>query len=190
MKQLVVLVGCAVLLSVTGGCQSTAGNTSGVDVIIEGGGEFPEFLVGRWKADKDGWEFVFEPDGTLSSAVISLGRVRMKPGELTVIPMKMGGQGIFEPGEWMVHYAAAGRVLTVKISLKNFYIELGKNVLEGESKDVFAGPISQDSKFWQVNWTSFPDYVAHTAENPNFTMFEDPNRGISKTLTFEKVTEE
>lgn len=188
MKQLVVLVGCAVLLSVIGGCQSTAGNTSGVDVIIEGGGEFPEFIVGVWKSDKDGWEFVFEPDGTISSAVISLGRIRMEPGELTVIPMKMGGKGIFEPGEWMVHYSPGDWELTVKISLKNFYIELGKDVLEGESKDIFTGPISQDSKFWQVNWTSFPDYVAHTAENPNFQMSEDPNYGISKTLVFEKVT--
>ncbi|HUS73688.1 MAG TPA: hypothetical protein VMY06_11530 [Sedimentisphaerales bacterium] len=190
MKQLVVLVGCAVLLSVVGGCQSTAGNKSGVEVIIEGDGEFPEFLVGRWKADKDGWEFVFEPDGTISSVVVSLGRVRVKPGEVTTVPMKMGGKGIYEPGEWMVYYAPVGRELMVRISLKNLYVEMGENVLEGKSMDIFAGPVLQDDKVWPVEWTSFPDYVAHTAEYPDFPISEDPNYGISKTLVFEKVAEE
>jgi hypothetical protein len=187
MKQLVVFVGFVVLLLGLWGCQNA---NRGVEVIIEGDGEFPEFLVGVWKADKGGWEFVFEPDGTISSAVITMGRVRMKPGEVTTVPMKMGGKGVFEPGEWMVYYAPAGRELMVRILLKNMYVELGKDVLEGKSTDVFAGPISQDGTLWQVEWTSFPYYVAHTAENPNFIMTEDPNVGISDFLVFEKVTEE
>jgi len=187
MKQLLVFAGFVVLLSVLVGCQTAH---RGIEVIIEGDGEFPEFLAGVWKADKDGWEFVFEPDGTISSAVISLGRVRMKPGEVTTVPMKMGGKGVYEPGEWMVYYAPVGRELMVKISLKDFYVELGENVLEGKSTDIFNGPISQDGKLWQANWTSFPDYVAHTAEYPDFPITEDPNRGVSKTLIFEKVTPE
>ena len=187
MKQLVVFAGFVVLLSGLVGCQKA---NRDVEVIIEGGDEFPEFLVGVWKSDKDGWEFVFEPDGTISSAVISLGRVRMKPGEVTTVPMKMGGKGIFEPGEWVVHYVPAGRELMVEISLKNFYAKLGEDVLEGKSTDIFAGPVLQDDKVWQVNWTSFPDYVAHTAEYPDFRISEHPNYGISKTLIFEKVAEE
>ena len=187
MKQLVVFAGCAVVLAGLVGCQNA---NSGVEVIIEGGGEFPEFLVGGWKADKDGWELVFEPDGRLSSAVVSLGRVRLKPGEVTTVPMKMGGKGIYEAGEWLVHYIPAGRELMVRISLKNLYLEMGENVLEGKSTDVFAGPISQNGKVWQVEWTSFPDYVARTAKHPNFPMFEKTDYGFSKTLIFEKVTEE
>jgi len=187
MKQLMLLAGCCIILSGLAGCQNAK---RGVKVIIEGGGEFPEFLVGEWKADKDGWEFVFGPDGTISSAVISLGKVRIKPGEVTTVPMKMGGKGVFKPGEWMVHYVPAGRELTVKISLKNFYVELGESVLEGKSTDIFAGPISQDGKVWQVDWTSFPYYVARTAEHPSFIMSEDTDYGISKILIFEKVTEE
>ena len=186
MKQLLVLFGCCVILSGLAGCQNA---NRGVEVIIEGGGEFPEFLVGRWKADKHGWEFVFEPDGAISSAVISLGRVRIRPGEITTVPMKMGGKGVFEPGEWMVYYAPAGRELTVKISLKNFYMELGEDVLEGKSTDIFAGPISQDGKVWLADWTSFPDYTAHTAKYPNFKMSGDPNQGVTDSLIFEKVEE-
>jgi hypothetical protein len=184
MNRLLVLLVCGLSIFLLSGCQGPAGNTSGVDVIIEGDGEFPDFLVGGW------WEFVFEPDGTLSSAVVSLGRVRMKPGEVTTVPMKMGGKGIYEPGEWVVHYVPDGRELMVKISLKNFYAKLGEDILEGKSTDIFAGPISQNGKVWQVNWTSFPDYVVHTAKHPNFRMSEDPDYGLSKTLIFEKVTEE
>ncbi|MHC4314904.1 MAG: hypothetical protein ACYSW3_20850 [Planctomycetota bacterium] len=171
MQRLLVLLFCGLSVFQLGGCQ---GSKSDVDVIIEGGGEFPEFLVGGWKADKDGWEFVFEPDGTISSVVVSLGRIRLKPGEVTTVPMKMGGKGIYEPGEWIVHYVPAGRELMVRISLKN----------------LFAGPISQNGKVWQVEWTSFPDYVAHTPKHPNFPMFEKTDYGFSKTLIFEKVTEE
>ena len=114
----------------------------------------------------------------------------MKPGEVTTVPMKKGGKGVYEPGEWMVYYAPVEREMMVKISLENFYVELGEDVLEGNSTDIFNGPISQDGTLWQVNWTSYFDYVAHTAENPNFPITEDPNLGISYTLIFEKVTEE
>ncbi len=187
MKQLLVLFGCCVILLGLAGCQNA---NRGIEVIIEGGGEFPQFLVGRWKADKDGWEFVFEPNGAISSAVISLGRVRMKPGEITTVPMKMGGKGIFEPGKWMVHYTPAGRELIVKISLKNFYVELGKDVLEGKSTDIFTGPVSKDGKVWQVDWTNFPDYTVHTAKYPKFPVHRDPNQGVTYSLIFEKVAPE
>ena len=187
MRQLVVFAGFVVLLSGLVGCQTAH---RGIEVIIEGGGEFPESFAGVWKADKSGWEFVFEPDGTISSAVITMGRVRMKPGEVTTVPMKLGGKGVYEPGEWMVYYTPDDQELMVKISLKNFYVELGKDSLEGKSTDIFNGPIPQDGKLWRVNWTSYFDYVAHTAEHPNFPITEDPNRGISKTLIFEKVAEE
>ncbi|MDH4240322.1 MAG: hypothetical protein OEW48_12235 [Phycisphaerae bacterium] len=190
MKRLLVLLVCGLSVFQLGGCQGLSGEKSGVEVIIEGGGGFPEFLVGVWRADKGGWEFVFEPDGTISSAVVGLGMVRMKPGEVTTVPMKMGGKGIYEPGEWVVHYIPAGRELMVRISLKNVYVKMGDSVLEGNSTDVFAGPILKDDKVWQVNWTSFPDYIARTADNPNFKISEDPDYGLSKTLIFEKVTEE
>lgn len=190
MKKLVLLAGFAAVLSELVGCQTTAKQTAAIEVIIDGNGEFPQFLVGTWKADKYGWEFVFEPDGTISSAVIALGRVRMKPGQKTTIPMKKGGKGVFEPGQWLVQYIPTDRELMVKISLKNFYTELGGGVLEGKSTDIFVGTISDDGKLWYVDWIGFPVYTAHTAKYPNFDLSADPNYGVSKTLVFEKVTPE
>jgi len=192
MKRSAVLFGCAVILSGLSGCQSPtqlSSSKTGVEVTIENGGEFPEFMVGKWKANKkSGWELVFEPDGTISSAVISFGRVKMKPGEITTVPMQRNGKGVFEPGEWLVHYAPPSRELTVKVSLKNFYVELGKDVLEGKSTDIFVGTISEDGKVWLVDWTSFFHCTAHTDKYPNFDLSADPNYGASKSLIFEKVT--
>jgi len=174
------------------GCQSPDRDKSGVEVIVEGGGEFPEFLVGTWQAEgESGWEFSFEPDGTISSVIhATAGRVRLKPGETTVLPTITGGKGIYEPGEWLVHYIPADRELTVKISLSNFYTELGNDILEGQNADVFVGEIDEEGNIWETNWTSFFDYTAHTAKNPNFKMSSDPNYGHRKNLVFKKVSAE
>lgn len=190
MKRLLIFLACGLSVFLPGGCQSSCADKTGVKVIIEGDGQFPEFLVGTWKANTHGWEIVFEPDGTISSAVISLGRVRMKPGEVTTVPMKMDGKGVFEPGPWLVHYVPDKRELTVVISLRNLYVEVGDNVLEGNSKDVLAGTISQHGDIWQADWTSFPKYTAHTDVYSNFDLSEDPNYGITNALIFEKVTGE
>jgi len=186
MKRLLVLTGCTVLL-LSGGCQPSNRSKKPMEVIIEQGGPFPSFLVGTWRADTDGWEFVFGPDGTISSAVIALGRVKLIPGQVTTIPMRKGGKGIFEPGQWLVHYDPASRELTLQISLKHFHAELGKDVLEGKCTDIFVGQISKDGKVWPVVWTAFPDYTAHTAKYPNYKLDTDLEYGMSKALIFEKV---
>ena len=75
MKKIFVLSIYGLLVFMPGGCRSSVPSKSGVEVIIDGDGRFPEILVGGWKADKGGWEIVFEADGKISSAVVSLGRV-------------------------------------------------------------------------------------------------------------------
>ncbi|MCX5637649.1 MAG: hypothetical protein NTX52_08155 [Planctomycetota bacterium] len=187
MKRTFILVLWSLAVLLADGCQQPT-KKAGVEVIIEGNGQFPEFLAGTWRADNEGWEFVFEPDGSISSAVISLGRIRIKPGEVTEVPMIKGGKGVFKPGEWTVHYNPSSRELTVKISLKDFRIQVEDNVLEGKVTDVFVGQISKGGNIWQADWTSFPDYIANTPENPNFKLVADPNYGVETPLTFEKVT--
>jgi len=64
MKKIFVLSICSLSVFLLGSCLSSGGNESCVEVVIDGDGRFPGFLVGRWRADKGGWEIVFEPDGT------------------------------------------------------------------------------------------------------------------------------
>jgi len=177
------------VLSSLYGCHSP---TKAVEVIIDSGGEFPGFLAGRWMADAHGWEFVFEQDGTISSAVINFGRMTITPGQPNPITKEMGGEGMVEPGEWMVYYSPSSRELTVKISIKKLYmyIDLNENAVEGKSEDVFVGTISQDNNFWQAYWTGFPEYTVHTAGKLNEELTERLSFDMMVNLTFEKLTQQ
>ncbi len=165
------------------GCNSVGKR---VEVVIDGGGQFPSSLAGTWTSDKEGWELVFEPNGTISSAVVTFGRVRVVPAKITKEPMILGGEGIYHPGEWVVAYSPESRMLTVTIVLDRIHVRLGKSQLEGSSKDVFVGQVSEDGSEWIAEWTTFTHYTAHTAENPNADLSSDPLYGITTTLTFTK----
>ena len=187
MKRLVIFLFCSLSVFLLTGCQSPDGNKRDVEVIIDGNGQFPDFLVGRWKADKGGWEIVFEPDGTISSAVISLGRVRMKPGQVTTVPMKLGGKGVFKPGQWTVQYSQEQRELIVEIAIDHFRVELGDNVLQGHTRDFFIGSISRDGQSWWADRYTFPEYIADTKKYHNYTLPFDPNDNPREGLLFQKV---
>ena len=187
MRRFVVLLLFCLFVSLVGGCESHVPKEPAVEVTIDGDGEFPDFLVGRWKADRGGWEFVFEPDGTISSAVVSIGRVTLKPGQTTMVPMQLGGKGVFEPGRWTVQYSHAQRELIVEIVIESFYIELGENVLRGRTRDFFVGSVSEDGQLWPTERISFPEYIADTKKNPNYRLPFDPNDNVRESLLFQKM---
>jgi len=177
---------CILSVLLLNGCHSGRGN---VEVIVNGDGQFPDFLVGRWKADSGGWEFVFEKDGTISSAMVSLGRVRLKPGYTTVVQMELGGKGVFEPGQWTVQYSHEQRELIVDISIAHFRAELGDSVLRGRTRDFFVGSISPDGQLWPVQRFSYPEYIADTEQYRDYKLAYDPNDNPPETLLFQKVKE-
>jgi hypothetical protein len=196
MKKIWFVITCLSAAALTlAGCGGERQVKSGVDVTIEGGGEFPQFLAGKWKDKESKWEIVFEPNGVISSVLMGPIDKLMKPGQITTVDTLKGdkaGIGVYEPGEWMVNYSPASRELTVKVSLKNFYYEWGDELIEGDSIDIFGGPISQDGNVWQAEWTSFPHYIVSTPEHPNFDLTKgmiDEN-GITTTLTFKKMPPE
>ncbi|MFH1717262.1 MAG: hypothetical protein ABIF19_07925 [Planctomycetota bacterium] len=175
---------CILSVLLLNSCHSDRG---GVEVIVDGDRQFPDFLVGRWKADSGGWEFVFEKDGTISSAMVSLGRARLKPGHITVVPMELGGKGVFEPGPWTVQYSHEQRELIVEISIARFRAELGENVLRGRTRDFFVGSVSPDGQLWPVQRFSYPEYVADTEKYHDYKLAYDPNDNPPENLLFQKV---
>lgn len=188
MKRLLILLVCALSASLLlGGCQGSGRDKRAVEVIIEGGGEFPQFLVGRWKAENGRWEFVFEPDGTISSVVISLGRVRIKPGQVTTVPMRGGGKGVFKAGQWMVQYSPDDRELAVEVVVDYFHLDMGSRGLEGHRTDWFVGPVSEDWQIWEAEWFTFPKYIILKPEPVEFPL--DPNNNPVGTLVFRKQRE-
>ena len=189
MKKLFLLSICVFFVLLSGSCQNPVAGKSGVEVIIDGDGQFPQFLVGTWRADKRGLEITFEPDGKISSAVISLGRVRMEPGQATTTQMVLGGKGIFEPGKWTVQYSQARRELGVDITVKHFRVELGDSIVQGSTRDFFIGTVSPDGQLWWAERYKFPEYVVDTEKNPNFKLPFDPDENSGESLVFQKVIE-
>jgi hypothetical protein len=183
------LLVCSLTVCLLQGCHNHARNEGAVEVIIEGGQSFPDFLVGTWKAERGGWEFVFEPDGTLSSAVVSLGRVRLKPGQVTTVPMQMGGEGVFRPGPWAVQYSYEQRELIVDIKIEQFHIELGESVVKGRTQDIFVGSVSGDGRLWWAERFSYPEYIADTKKYPNHKLEVEPSDTPREGLLFRKVSE-
>ena len=189
MKQIVPLLLCSLSVFSHSGCHSPAESPPAVEVIIDGDGQFPDFLVGTWKADSGGWEIVFEPNGTISSAVVSLGRVRMKPGQVTTVPMKLEGKGVFEAGPWAVQYSPEQRELVVEIAIASFRVELGDSVVKGRTLNIFAGSISADGRSWWANRFSFPEYVADTKKYRDHKLTVEANDNPPEGLLFQKVSE-
>lgn len=166
MRQLIILMSISMMLLVSTGCQSANAPENHVEVIIDGGGQFPEFLVGRWKADRDGWEIVFESDGTISSAVHTFSRINLRPDQTIEVPLINNGKGVYTTGKWTVQYSLTGD-LAVEIVLEHFRAQPGKDVLEGSSLDFFVGPVSEDDSEWRAVWSSYPKYKIFTDAFPD-----------------------
>jgi hypothetical protein len=171
-----------------GGCAvGGSGTDPHMQVVVEGGGPFPAALAGRWESDRDGWQFVIEPDGKISSAVISFGRVQVKPGQITTVPALAGGKAIFEPGRWIVHYIPSTCDLTINITMDHVHVDTGDNIIDGRSTDTFLGKLLPNEELWSVQWTTFSHYTTHTTGKPSAEISTDPDKGETKPLLFKKV---
>ena len=113
----------------------------------------------------------------------------MRPGQTTTVPMKLGGTGVFEPGRWSVQYSQAQRELIVEIVIDRFHVELGENVLRGNTRDFFIGSVSGDGQLWPSERISFPEYIADTKKNPNRKLPLDTDGNARESLLFQKVHE-
>jgi len=185
MKQLLVLAGCAILLSGLAGCQKA---DKAVKVIVEEGGQFPESLAGTWKADDHGWEFVFEPDGTISSAVIDDGMVRVTPGEkVATTPLRDGCKGVYKLGQWTAQYSSKNRELALEVVVDYFHLDMKTFGLKGNITDWLVGPVSADWEMWEAEWFTFPKYIALTPEPGELPC--DPNNNPIAVLVFRKQHE-
>ena len=177
--------GLCLLTSV--GCRAVTAQKSSVDVYIDGNGQFPSYLVGNWKTELGDWEIEFNPDGTIEHAVISLGRVKIKPGHTTTVPMVLGGKGTFTPGKWTVRYLQQQQQLIVEIVIDSFRIELGDNVIYGKTMEFFSGTVTENSNVWLAERYNYPEYFVNTDKYKNYLLPVDPNENPREYLAFIKA---
>lgn len=170
MKSLNLVVILIILLSVSflAGCQETkqtASKQEPMQVILVDTDTFPEEMVGIWSNEEHGWVLKFEKDGSIKKIRHTIGRANLVAGERFTFPLIDGGTGVIDPGPWYMQYNAKGRGVVVEITLKSFKYELGGNTISGSSRDIFAGTLPEKGDTtWAVEWISYPDYVASTAD--------------------------
>lgn len=167
------------------GCVST--REKAMEVIVDGNGRFPEQLAGIWRSDNNAWEFDIEPDGKIAWAIISLGSVKMEPGKTVTVPMRLGGKGVFKPGQWTVWYLQKQKELTVEISIDYFRTELGEDIVHGKTQDIFTGSVSSDGTSWWTERYSYPEYIVDTEKYHEYKLPVDPNDNPKESLLFRKI---
>jgi hypothetical protein len=159
MKQLLVLLGCCTILTVSVGCQGPA--------------VLPPDIAGTWRAKESPWKIVLSPQGKVTSAVIPLGAVEVRPNRTSRIQGQKGEPGIFEAGDFEVYYDAEIRELLVSIEIKHVYLDMGR-ILEGTCGYFITGNVSENGEAWYADvFTSWDLAVLgldpnSTAEEPTF----------------------
>ena len=164
------------------GCQKSQDKT--VKIKVDGG-KFPSFLVGTWRATEAGWEFKFEPDGTISSAVIDGGMVAVNPSEKTTeINLKDGGKGTYKLGQWSANYTPLNRELSVMLNYE-YYLDMKTHALRGMVSDWLMGSISEDGQTWKAQWITTPQITLFTPEPSVLPI--DPNEMDKGLAVFKKL---
>ena len=163
---------------------------------------FPEFLAGTWIGDQLGWELTIEPNGSISSAIVAFGQMRMEPNKKLDVEARDGGHGAYETGDFVIEYDTESREITVLLDLKDIYMYMVKAELKGSIEYLISGTVSEDQKtidaevFTKMDLAYFtPVEGTGTApgEKPKFEqtgMFQDREGEEAMSVLFTKYTEE
>ncbi len=142
MKQLVVLIGCAVFLSGLGGCQTgDVRNVKNIDYSR---------IAGTWKAEKSPWQIVISKDGLVESAIFPMGEAMVIPNKTTYIDMKDGSKSSYKSGDFPLYYYPERSELEVTIKVEKIHIKFLDNEIKGSNETLFVGAISEDGKQWDA----------------------------------------
>ena len=163
----------ALVLWTAEGCQNRSGRPAANRIML------PPDIAGTWQADDSPWQIVLSPNGTVTSAVIPLGEVEIRPNKTTKVEMDDGSYSTYKAGDCVVEYNADTRELFVSVEMKEIHVKYLHNVLDGSSTDRFVGPVSKDGKSWAADWINISDY------GPRFP--QDANDIFAEPMIFRKV---
>jgi hypothetical protein len=176
MKQdLIIALSTISLATFLGGCRHPVEETPNLISL-------PPQVAGTWQARDNDWMITLDPNGTVTSARIPMGKVSISPNKTTKVEMKDGSWSTYEGGDCIVKYDPVKRELYVQIEVSHLDIRYLDNRLEGNSTDRFIGPVSEDGQKWTADWITQFDY------GPRFP--QDPNNVFGGTVIFDKVEEE
>jgi len=175
MRKRLLLIVCLVVLAGFVGCVDS---NRGIEPIIEGEGQFPEFLVGTWRPDESRWVFLFEPDGRISKMTHHCGmEFEVAEGGL-VEQWRDDIEAMYALGPCEARYNPKTRELSVRVVIEHMVIEFPNGVMEGNFHDELTGPVSEDGMRWNAAWVSVGEVDGFGSD--------DPNTVSAKQLTFTK----
>ena len=118
--------------------------------------EFPKYLVGVWEADTFRWAFKFEKDGKISRLIHTVGvPIKVEEGLYYSENPDANGSGLFVLGPCDTSYDPNSKVLKVSIVLDYFRIAIMDDSIEGSSRDLFEGSVSEKDLVWNAEWRSY-----------------------------------
>lgn len=163
MKMLVTIISCAVIVALTG-CRGPAKaiNDPNMVILLIDSSTFPKHLSGKWINEENKWEITIEKDGAVSSILHPFGLVTIIPGKTTIIPLIDEGSANIQTGKCVVQYSGQTRELIIEVNIDNMRWDKGKEVIEGNVKDVLWGLVSEDGKLWDARWHSLSKYYVTT----------------------------
>jgi hypothetical protein len=132
------------------------------------GPEHQAFYAGQWQATygtSGQWTICFAPDGSLDSAVISLGNIRIRPKEVTHVTNRGNQTSTIKAGPCDVKYSPETRNLYTRIPLEDVHIVYENNVIDGNQVDQFMGIVSEDGKTWVADWINTFNYGPRFPQN-------------------------
>lgn len=151
---------------------------------VEAVQKMPSDVVGIWKrAMMDGeggsmWAMEITDDGRVSWALIEAAAAIIRPGQVTKTAMADGQFSTFDVAPACVEYDPNTRQLTVALEIRHSEIRFMSELIEGNARYVFSGPVTEDGKTWVATFSEEFDY------GPRFPM--DPNT-IGVPRVFVKV---
>jgi hypothetical protein len=140
--------------------------------------KLPDEVAGTWQARDNVWRIVLTPDGRVDSAQIPLGNVKIRPNKATKIEMADGSVSTYKAGDCTVFYDPDTRELRVEVIVEEVNIAFMTERIEGHTKDVFIGTVSEDGTVWKTDWLSFFDL------GERFPMEPD---AVGEGLVFDKI---
>lgn len=158
MKRLAVLAGFAVFLLGLAGCgQQKKLESESLEAKSREENVLPEFLVGKWKADRHDWVFTFELGGRISSIVHDIWAlpIDLEEGGYYIEGPDPNTYAVFIMGPCEIEYEPATRELSVKIIMDMYEIKTPAGTLSGRREDYFDGPVSEDGRTWHARWRAY-----------------------------------
>lgn len=189
MKRLGAVVSCAVIAAfLLTGCQGPAKTTNDPNmvVLLTDSKAFPKKLAGKWIEAENKWEITFEKNGTVSSILHPFGLVNIVPGKTTIVPLIDDGNANIQAGKCVVQYSHQTRELVIEINIDNMLWNKGKEILEGNSKDIIWGKVSDDGTTWEAQWQSFPKYFVTTEGYNKYELPMDEGGDDKGIIVFKK----